>query len=37
MVAGGLKVKWHARGWKKLIKEFGTNSIGAEMVKLEAA
>ena len=37
LVAGGLKVKWHALGWKELIKEFGANSIGAEMVELEAA
>jgi site-specific DNA recombinase len=35
LVAGGLKVKWHALGWKELIKEFGSNSIGSEMLELE--
>ena len=34
--AGGLKVKWHALGWKELIKEFASNSIGSEMLELEA-
>jgi site-specific DNA recombinase len=32
----GLKVKWHALGWKELIKEFASNSIGSEMLELEA-
>jgi hypothetical protein len=36
LVAGGLKVKWHALGWKELIKEFASNSIGSEMLELEA-
>ena len=36
MNAGGLKVKWHALGWKELIKEFASNSIGSEMLELEA-
>ena len=35
LVAGGLKVKWHALGWKELIKEFASNSIGSEMLELE--
>ena len=37
LVAGGLKVKWHALGWKKLIKEFAAKGIGAELVEMEAA
>ena len=37
LVDGGLKVKWHALGWKELIKEFGVQSIGSEMLELEAA
>lgn len=37
LVAGGLKVKWHALGWKELIKEFAAKSIGAELVEMEAA
>ena len=37
LVAGGLKVKWHALGWKELIKEFAANGIGAELVETEAA
>ena len=36
LVAGGLKVEWHALGWKELIKEFASNSIGSEMLELEA-
>ncbi len=36
IVTGGLKVKWHALGWKALIKEFAAQSIGAELVKMEA-
>ena len=36
LVAGGLKVKWHALGWKELIKEFASHSIGSEMLELEA-
>ena len=37
LVAGGLKVKWHALGWKELIKEFAAKGIGAELVEMEAA
>jgi hypothetical protein len=37
LVAGGLKVKWHALGWKALIKEFAAKGIGAELVETEAA
>ncbi|MDD2810344.1 recombinase family protein [Rhodoferax sp.] len=36
LVAGGLKVKWHALGWKELIKEFAAKGIGAELVEMEA-
>lgn len=37
IVAGGLKVKWHALGWKELIKEFAAKGIGAELVEMETA
>jgi site-specific DNA recombinase len=37
LVAGGLRVKWHALGWKELIKEFAAKGIGAELVEMEAA
>jgi site-specific DNA recombinase len=37
LVPGGLKVKWRALGWKELIKEFAAQSIGAELVEMEAA
>ena len=37
LVTGGLKVKWHALGWKELIKEFAAKSIGSELVEMEAA
>lgn len=37
LVAGGLKVKWHALGWKELIKEFAAKGIGAELMEMEAA
>ena len=37
LVEGGLKVKWHALGWKELLKEFGSNSIGSELLELETA
>jgi site-specific DNA recombinase len=37
LVAGGLKVKWHALGWKELIKEFAAKGIGAELVEMEEA
>lgn len=36
LVTGGLKIKWHSLGWKELIKEFATQSIGAELVEMEA-
>ncbi|MBP9907731.1 MAG: recombinase family protein [Rhodoferax sp.] len=35
LVAGGLKVKWHALGWKELIKEFAAKGFGAELVEME--
>jgi site-specific DNA recombinase len=37
LVTGGLKIKWHALGWKELIKEFAARGIGAELVEMEAA
>ena len=37
LVTGGLKIKWHALGWKELIKEFAAKGIGAELVEMEAA
>jgi hypothetical protein len=37
LVTGGLKIKWHSLGWKELIKEFAAQSIGAELVEIEAA
>ena len=37
IVTGGLKVKWHALGWKALIKEFAAQSIGAELVEMDVA
>jgi len=37
IVAGGLKVKWYALGWKELIKEFAAKGIGAELVEMEPA
>ncbi len=36
LVAGGLKVKWREIGWKDLIEEFAPDSIGAELVEMEA-
>ncbi len=36
IVTGGLKVKWYALGWKALIKEFAAQSIGAELIEMEA-
>ncbi len=32
----GLKITWRALGWKALIKEFSANTIGAEMLEVEA-
>ena len=37
IVPGGLKVKWRELGWKELIGEFAPESIGAELVEMEAA
>jgi DNA invertase Pin-like site-specific DNA recombinase len=36
IVPGGLKVKWHELGWKELIGEFAPDSIGAELIEMEA-
>jgi len=36
LVSGGLKVKWRELGWKALIGEFTPDSIGAELVAMEA-
>jgi len=36
IVPGGLKVKWHELGWKELIGEFAPESIGAELIEMEA-
>ena len=36
LVSGGLKVKCHGLGWKALIGEFTPDSIGAELVEMEA-
>ena len=35
LVAGGLKVKWHALGWQELLREFGDPSIGSELLEME--
>jgi DNA invertase Pin-like site-specific DNA recombinase len=35
LVIGGLKIKWHSLGWKELIKEFASQTIGAELVEME--
>lgn len=32
----GIKVKWRELGWDALIDEFKPNSIGAELVAVEA-
>jgi hypothetical protein len=37
IVPGGLKVKWRELGWRALIEEFAPDSIGAELVEMEAA
>ena len=37
LVAGGIKIKWHALGWKALIKEFSPKSIGSELLEMEIA
>ena len=37
IVPGGLKVSWRELGWKALIVEFAPDSIGAELVELEAS
>lgn len=36
LVPGGLKVSWRELGWKALIGEFAPDSIGAELVEVEA-
>ena len=36
LVPGGLKVRWRELGWKALIGEFAPDSIGAELVEMEA-
>ena len=36
LVTGGPKVKWREIGWKDLIEEFAPDSIGAELVEMEA-
>jgi hypothetical protein len=36
LVSGGLKIQWRELGWKELIGEFASNSIGAEMMEMEA-
>ena len=36
LVPGGLKVRWRELGWKALIGEFAPDSIGAELVEVEA-
>ena len=37
IVPGGLKVSWRELGWKALIVEFAPDSIGAELIELEAS
>ena len=37
LVSTGLKIKWHALGWKALLEEFAPESIGAELLALEDA
>ena len=37
LVHAGLKITWRALGWKELMKEFASNSIGAELVEMETA
>ncbi|RYU57192.1 recombinase family protein [Methylolobus aquaticus] len=36
LVDGGLKITWHPLGWRELLREFGPQTIGAELVELEA-
>jgi site-specific DNA recombinase len=36
LVSGGLKIKWRELGWKELIGEFAPDSIGAELMEMEA-
>ena len=36
LVSGGLKIKWRELGWKELIGEFVPDSIGSELVEMEA-
>lgn len=37
LVPGGLKIKWHELGWRSLIAEFSPESIGSELVEMEAS
>jgi site-specific DNA recombinase len=36
LVHGGLKIRWRELGWKDLIGKFSPQSIGAELVEMEA-
>ena len=36
LVNGGLKITWHPLGWRALLPEFAPQTIGAEVVELEA-
>jgi hypothetical protein len=36
LVSGGLKIQWRELGWKELIAEFTPESIGVELVEMEA-
>lgn len=36
LVDGGLKITWHPLGWSELLRRFGPQTIGAELVELEA-
>jgi hypothetical protein len=36
LVDGGLKITWHPLGGRELLREFGPQTIGAELVELEA-
>ena len=37
LVDGGLKITWQPLGWRELLREFGPQTIGVELVELEAA
>ncbi|RYU58141.1 recombinase family protein [Methylolobus aquaticus] len=36
LVDGGLKITWRPLGWRELLREFRPQTIGAELVELEA-